>query len=363
MNLLKSLFGKKEEPIKSNADFWNWFTKHEKPFFNAVKTGKNIEEDFFDQLSPKLNELKPGFFFLTGMFNDTTAELVLTADGDISHIAFIEDLVNEAPTINNWIFTALKPAMDIKNVSIEMAGHQFNSDNLFFYADEIEGQPDEIDITIIHNDFNEDNKTAVTNGTFIFLDNFLGELNFATMVDNLEITGKQNAGKELIPIERLKPYLVWREKEFVEKYEGLRHDTENDAYATMEAKTPDGKPVLAIINTELLQWDSKASHPWILNVEIKYNGDDTNGMPDVDTYQLLSVIEDEIMSQLKDADGYLNIGRQTVDGIREIYFACNDFRKPSKVLYHIQQKYGGQIHIDYDIYKDKYWQSLSRFIN
>jgi hypothetical protein len=32
--------------------------------------------------------------------------------------------------------------------------------------------PDEIDITIVHKDFNEENKTTITSGTFIFLDNY-----------------------------------------------------------------------------------------------------------------------------------------------------------------------------------------------
>ncbi|EHQ24518.1 hypothetical protein [Mucilaginibacter paludis] len=50
MSLLKNLFGKKEQPVKSNEDFWNWFKKNEQLFFKAVKEHKNIEADFFDQL-------------------------------------------------------------------------------------------------------------------------------------------------------------------------------------------------------------------------------------------------------------------------------------------------------------------------
>ena len=39
--------------------------------------------------------------------------------------------------------------------------------------------------------------------------------------------------KELIPISKLKDFLTWREKEFIEKYEGTRHNTENDSYALL----------------------------------------------------------------------------------------------------------------------------------
>ena len=80
-------------------------------------------------------------------------------------------------------------------------------------------------------------------------------------------------------------------------------------------------------------------------------------MPDDETYQLLNEIEDEIMLDLKDLDGYLNVGRETSAGMREIHFACKGFRKPPKVLDAIIKKYD-QLEINYEIYKDKYWQSF-----
>ncbi len=361
MSLLKSIFGKKEQSIKSYDDFWTWFQSNERKFYDIVKSGQNPEKDFFDKLSPKLRELKEGYFYLTGMFDDNTAELVLTPDGIVKNIVFVEELVKSAPTISNWKFTALKPALDIENVRIDMAGYSFDSDNLSFYSIDNNNYPDEVDIVIVHNDYNEDDKSTITNGTFIFLDNYLGELNSVTTIDNLTVIPKDKAEKELIPIAKLKDYLIWREKEFVEKYSGLRYDTENDMYSSLEAELKIGRPLIAIINTTLLEWDSKASHPWLLTIEITYDGNKNNGMPDSHTYELLNKFEDELMLEIKDFDGYLNIGRQTADNSRKIYFACNDFRKPSKVLHELTKEYSGKLDLTYDIYKDKYWQSYERF--
>lgn len=361
MSLLKTIFGKKEQKIKSYDDFWTWFQSNEQKFYDIVKSGKNLEKGFFDKLSPKLGELKNGYFFLTGMFDDNTAELVLTPDGIVKNIVFVEELVKSAPKLSNWKFTALKPALDIENVRIEMAGYSFDSENLFFYSNDNNNYPDEVDIVIVYNDYNEEDKSTITNGTYIFLDNYLGELNSVTTIDNLIITSQNKAEKELITIAKLKDYLVWREKEFIEKYNGLRYDTENDMYSSLEAKLNNGRPLIAVINTTLLNWDRKASHPWILKVEIIYDGNDNNGMPDNDTFELLNKFEDEIMLEIKDSDGYLNIGRQTADNSREIYFACNDFRKPSKVLNELTKKYSGKLDVTFDIYKDKYWQSYERF--
>jgi hypothetical protein len=361
MSFLKNIFGKKETPIKSYSDFWNWFQENEKRFFNVVKNHNDIEKDFFDKLSPKLSELKDGYFYLTGMYDENTAELVLTADGNTKNIVFVEELVEQALKINGWKFTALKPAMDIENVSINMAGYKFDSENIFFYSNDYADYPDEIDICVIHNERTEENKQQIGNGTYIFLDNYLGELDFLNNIDSLKIISKHEAEKELVPIAKLKDFLTWRQKEFIEKYSGLRYYTDNDIYSSLEAELYNGRPLIAFVNSTLLNWDSKASHPWILKVEINYDGNDNNGMPDKDTYELLNEFEEQIMLELKDFEGYLNIGRQTADNSREIYFACKDFRKPSKVLHDLKKKYSEKLDINYDIYKDKYWQSFERF--
>ncbi|RZL32788.1 MAG: DUF695 domain-containing protein [Pedobacter sp.] len=360
MSFLKNIFGPKEQPIKNYSDFWKWFQDNEKSFYKIVKDGKEIEKLFFSQLSPKLAELREGYYFLTGMMNENTAELILTADGRVHNIGFVEDLVNEAPTLSNWKFTALKPALDIENAGISMGNYNFTSDNINFYYKEDANYPDEIVIVLVNDDFTEENKDVVTNGTFIFLDNLLGELNFATTVDHIVVIGKERAEKELIPIEKLKDFLIWREKEFIEKYDDLWHSTETNNHSILEGTLQNGKPLLAVVNMDLLAWENKASHPWILTVTVNYNAD-PNGLPNNDTLQQLNDLEDTLLEELKDSEGYLNIGRETADGIREFYFACKDFRKPPKVVEKIIAENKGKLKISFDIYKDKYWQSFNRF--
>jgi hypothetical protein len=360
MSILKSLFGTKQEPIRTYSDFWKWFQHNERAFFKVVKNHGNIEKDFFDKLSPKLNELKDGFFYLTGMLDENTAELILTADGTIKNIVFVEELVNAAPAIPGWTFTALKPSLEIKNVSIDMAGYSFSSDTLSFYPNELKDYPDEIDITIVHKNYNEKDASTITNGTYIFLDNFIGELNSVTAIDNVTVIGKEQAKQDLIPIEKLKSFLNWRQKEFIEKYEGTLQSTDTDEFSILEAELENGDRLVATINTDVLKWDKTASHPWIVILEIHFDGRSNNGMPDDPTYELLGQIEDKVLEQLKDSDGYLYIGRETASNLREVYFACKDFRKPSKVLHQLSKDFP-DFEIKYDIYKDKYWRSFNRF--
>ncbi len=370
MNFLKKLFstGKapqtKIAPIKSNEDFWKWFVEHESDFHRAVDEHKNIERDFFARLSPRLNELrKDCFYFLAGMADKDTAELILTAEGNIRNIPFLEALVAAAPDLPHWKFTLLKPSLDIQDINIEMEGYPFNKDTLSFYANEDPQLPDEINITVIYKGYKEKDKDIISNGSYLFLDNFLGELEFATTIDRLEVKGSDGVNSELIPIEKLKTFLKWREKEFVEKYEGLRYDTEKDSYSSLEAKTQDGSPVLATVNNSLLEWDRKASHPWMCVLRITYDGSENNGLPAGEIYHLLNEIEDNLTdNELKDYEGYLNIGRETYEGNRNVYFACKDFRKPSLVLDLLVKDHDTRVSISFDIYKDKYWQTLNKFM-
>ncbi|MBB6499140.1 DUF695 domain-containing protein [Pedobacter cryoconitis] len=362
MSFFKKIFSSKQKTISSNEEFWSWFKTQQRIFFNAVKTGTNIEKDFFDQLSQKLDGLKPGYFFLTGMLSNDMAELIITADGTIKNIVFAEELVASAPSLPGWKFTALKEEMNIEQTTIKMGEYEYNSKNMYFYPNDHNNYPDEIDITIIHQDANEQNNHTITIGVQIFLDNYLGELHSATIIDHLKVIRKDQARKELIPIEKLKSFLIWREKEFIEKYEGTRSHTDNDTYSILEAKLTNGNPLIAVINTELLTWDRKASHPWILNFILQYGAEDTIGLPDRQTYKLIDEIEDDLINELKSFEGYLNIGRETAGGTREIYFACKEFRNSSKIAYKIQQKYINQIKISYEIFKDKYWQCFNHYI-
>ena len=369
MNIFNKIFNKsKEEPITCYSDFWNWFLKHAKQFHRVVVVGTGdkdtnyIFSHFFDKLVPKLNEIHEEIYYLAGMFDNHTVELILTAEGKIKNILFVEELIEAAPLIQGWKFTALKQVLEINDIQIDTEHCRFDKDNISFFSNDNPEYPDEIDITLVYKYFSEKDRKEISLGIFVFLDNLLGELNAVSIIDDINIIGPDEATQPLIPIEKLNDFLIWREKEFVEKYKGTCCNTNNNAYVVMKASHKDGYPVSALLNEDLLNWDSKCSHPWILTVEVKFDGSESNGMPDDVTYVDLNMIEDNILEYLKDYDGYLNVGRQTANNLREIYFACKEFRKPSKVLYEIVKKYAGQYEISFDIYKDKYWKTFDCFI-
>jgi len=363
MGLFDKVFGKKEEKsdaeIHTYQDFWNWFLTKEKEFHQIVRNRTHIETVFFDLMSSQLRKINEGFYFLAGMTDDETVELIITAEGEIKNIVFAEEIVAAAPNVKNWKFTALKPEMNLDS-GISMDGHEFTTENIHFYANEIDGYPDEIDITFVYDHLTIDNKNSVITGVCIFLDNFLGELNFATQIDTFSVIGKDEIKSDLIPITKLKDYLQWREREFTEKYKDVKDFSEEDAYTVLEAVLNNGMPLIATMNTTSLKYDAKASYPWISVLKIQYNGDGNNGLPQNEDYENLNMIEETAFQNLKNDNGNLYIGRESADGVREIYFASKDFRSVSKILQKII-KDNPKYKMSLEIYKDKYWQSFERY--
>src|SRR5262245_29276200 len=107
MSFLKKIFGAKDKPaITDHASFWNWFTQNEAGFFDLIKSHKDVEEKVLDKMIPALKQVDENFFCLVGMYDDNTAEMVVTTDGIIKSIVFAEEIVAAAPSLERWKFTA-----------------------------------------------------------------------------------------------------------------------------------------------------------------------------------------------------------------------------------------------------------------
>lgn len=361
MGLLKKLFGEKDKIVVTDyASFWHWFSANADLFHSIIKNQDDVEEKFLDKAIPVLKQVNEHFFCLVGMPDDNTAEMIITVDGDVKSIVFAEEIVAAAPSLKGWQFTALKPAIGF-DVSIGMDDYTFDKDNIFFINNEDGQYPDEIDLTLVHKDYSEDKERSIGNGCLIYLDNSLGELNTAMLIDNISIGPAPEEKDKLIPISKLSEFLLWREKEFVEKYKGIRHNTENDQYATMEGRDKNGLPVVGAVNQTLLEWDTKPSHPWMMAIRFRYDGKGNNGLPAKEVYAKMNEFIDELTKTLTDAEGYLDLGRETYNNTRTNFIACKEFRYASKKTNELIGLYRGKLDIDYDIYKDKYWRTMNKF--
>ncbi len=343
----------------SHEEFWIWFSGSADLFYETVKSQESIALNFIDAVSRKLTGLRAGFFILVGMYDDDTAEMIITADGNVTVIPFIEELVSSAPNIPNWRFTALKPPTDRDDFEVGFSQASLSADNLFFTYNAQSKYPDLIDIDVVHADITDATKRLFTQGIFIFLENYIGEMECIELIDNIEIKAKHLADGELIPMSKLASFLKWRHKELVEKYDQVIHSSEEDTYVGYESETKDGLTIIATINTKLLNWEHIAAYPWITVLTLGYH-QGSNGMPREDDYLLLEVLEEKVNALMAESQYCLNIGRETGGNRREVLFATKGFRQTVKVMDEVA-RIESPFKISYDIFKDKYWRSLERF--
>jgi hypothetical protein len=358
LNKIRTMFSDDRKRVTPYEDFWNWFKGREKEFHRVIKLSFNVDGNFFVPLGERLNRIRHGYAFEVCMNHDDVAELVLTAEGKIKNIVFVEDLVAAAPVIKGWTFVASKQAGDATG-SVSIGGFDFNCDNLFFYADEQPSYPDCINLTVIHDDYTMENDEQMVMGIYLFLDSYLGEVRSVTVIDYVNVTGRAQAEKELIPIGKLKDFIEWREKEFVERYDGIMYDRVNDNFSVLGGHTVDGQFLMISVNMGLLNWEGTVSHPFILKFVFDYEGEE-NGLPASELMTFMDDVEDDLTDSLP-GDGCLNVGRETGANKRIVYYACRDFREPARVAEQVSERYGRAIETSWDIYKDKYWQSLESF--
>jgi hypothetical protein len=362
MSFFRKIFpAKKEKPIKSYQDFWLWFAQNEKAFRKAMTTKHRVQETFLHPVSDRACQWREGMFMAAGFTANGDIELTFSAEGRVVNIPFVYEFVKTAPVLRGWKFTALQQPTGAADISISLEGFQFHKDNISFCPVVHPHMPDEIEIVVVHADYTAENRDTIANGTYIFLDNCIGEFRLATQVDSVSVASAADVPGDLIPIEKLSDYLDWRQAEFVEKYQTITYDTTNDHYTLLEGETSKGMPAIASVNETLLRWDAKPSHPWILAIHLEYAPHE-QGMPAAETIQILTRLEEEIERYLPNWDGHLHVARQTFDGCRTIHFACRHFQKPALVLQDIAERNKQQMTIKWEVFKDKYWQSLSSFL-
>jgi hypothetical protein len=347
--------------ISSGEEFWKWFAKHSDSFYKSLTNEKNISKNVVEKISKKIKEIRPNLFLLVGKAENNTAELVITPDGEIKNIVFIEELVNSAPEIKNWKFTALKPAQPEENFGINIGEIDFNAENIFFYANDYPAYPDEISLSIIHKDYKAEDHDVFLNGCILYIENGLGELNSLEKIDEMQVISEGDAEKELIPISKLSEYLNYRQAEFIEKYDNIFHNSEEDEYYSVQGTIgEEEKPLIALINASMFDWESKASHPWILTLQFAYPPL-LNGVPNQESYAQMKAIENIVSDSLLVKDGYIMLGSEMADGIRKIFIACKEYRESSKIVDKILSENQLDFAVDYYFFKDKYWRLIDKY--
>ena len=344
--------------------FWQWFVENEYRFRELEKNDSEQALAFLDELIRHMKPFNPWLKALAGPYSGNRYELIITADGDVALFCKVEELIEKAPALNNWKFTAHKPALGFEGISIDLYEKKFSVETTCFYPIIREEYPDEVSIVLTHVDYNEEEDDQFQAGGMIYLENGLGEENTATKIDHYETGPLPAAGSgiEVIPISKLADYLNWREKEFVEKYESFHAERPEESFNLLEAEDGEGKSMLATIDAGFREWPLRPAFPWLFQVDINYKAD-ANGLPSSQQLQELQAIEDEIINLFKEQKTIYFIGHRTYDNVRNLYFYASEYKTGSKLLHRFVETFRADYTVLFFVRKDKYWQSMEMYFN
>ncbi|MFL5730116.1 MAG: DUF695 domain-containing protein [Cytophagaceae bacterium] len=360
--LFKNPFKNKDKPDTYTPEqFWAWFGQKHKSFYKRMQESPEEGQAVLNEVLANAQKYYPGINGLIGL-HDGTVELIFTPDGIIRDFVFILELVEKAPDTPHWKFIYLKPDSNNFEFSITWDGYEVSKSNVWFYVNEDPEYPDEIDICLIYDHYtDQENYGGILNGLLIYLDYCIGELNMATRIDFIDLKTREEMpeGVELIPLEKIRDYIIWREKEFLQKYDKASYPLiTEESYSVLEAEIDD-KPFIALINAAWKDWEYKPVYSWCVKLSINYKGQD-NGLPSKDQLNDIQNFEEGIMKVCAEL-GICHIGRTTHNHESVIYLYSNEYLQVSKALKEWVEEPGNFVSLDYSISRDKYWRQVGEF--
>ena len=187
------------------AAFWEAFEDSAADLAQA----SSADTPVYDELLEELQEIHEGLFieFAT---SPGECELIVTAEGEKSLFALVEEIVAAAPTVKDWRIFALKPKLGFPEF-IQWEGYQLSIDDVVF--DPMESESGELGLLLLVPGLEDKDADKAHNALLRAIDHGLGERNFAEAVAFTEIAPLEESADEFISLTDLESFIEWRKKQ------------------------------------------------------------------------------------------------------------------------------------------------------
>lgn len=193
----------------ADKTFWDWFLAHASELAGLSKQ----DEPLWDLTLEQLQRVDPRLWFELSETGTLPREFVITAEGDIDAFPIVEALFNRAPSIDGWVFVALKAAMgfDFKTV---YEGVHLDPRRMWFLPLESPSRPNDLGLRIGVPDLGGIDPAAAKSALLMILDTGLGERSAAVDIQHVEICELPHdpEGEEFIELPELAAYIAWRKR-------------------------------------------------------------------------------------------------------------------------------------------------------
>lgn len=186
----------REESIHA---FWQWFDSHKQQYEQLTQDN---QEASLTILIEKLHEIDSE---LSVEISSEIQEIVISAEGDTAKFALVEEIVRQAPPLEEWDVTAFRqPRME--DFTLQYEDIELTPSELYFLPVE---DHDQLDIIVYGIGFRAYNYNKLAHYGMIMLDKVMGEYNVATKVRYYDFKDLQDVknSEELIPLMEINDFI------------------------------------------------------------------------------------------------------------------------------------------------------------
>lgn len=189
--------------------FWNWFIQNQ---ISCMKIIDADETDLIDEVLINLVKIQRGLAVEFEKLKDKYV-MTISADGIEDYFGIVQEIINRAPTVENWEFIAFRQPYgkeQVARITINVSGFTLDPKQIKFSPLSEDGN---LYIQIFSADINEETKNKIGYGCLMLLDNIIGEYNCVKMISGFEY---YNISESTGFSNKLKPLTEMRE--FIDSY-------------------------------------------------------------------------------------------------------------------------------------------------
>jgi hypothetical protein len=193
--------------------FWKWFEENNHAFLFTNDVDEEVREQLLSDFLDELHKYNDKLYFLIGGLPNGDQELIITAEGDVEQFNSVDELINNAPTVKSWVFTAFIQAKNDAN-SVIFDDVEIILDSLWFMPLQSSSAPSSIGIKVGVPGYDSLDKNSADNAVYKMLDTVLGEKSFAQDIDYLDIgeLPENPEEKGMIELAELPAFIAWKKK-------------------------------------------------------------------------------------------------------------------------------------------------------
>ena len=161
--------------IEKINKFWSWFEKNQHQYLFLDQVDQGEKERLLDEFLQNLHGYCSSLFFaIGGNPKNDKIDIIITAEGIIEHFDKVEQLVNNAPKLQDWNIIAFKQPGE-SGFKIDFGDREFDPDDIIFIPLVSREDPSAIGIHVCYPDYDEAERSVFMSATFLMLDSLIGE--------------------------------------------------------------------------------------------------------------------------------------------------------------------------------------------